>query len=170
MNENQKNMHLNSPLNINSVTRSSSPVSIKQAARPFNWTTPSASTWPSFFKTRERFFSSSRNFWSCTLKFKKQKSKNQYIKEVLFKTRSKFDEHDQSFCACFWLLHINLLQFDCTKLCNGKTCFFFRLCVCEWSYRELELNSKNLTALTNKTFFPKPKQLRNESNKEIFKR
>ena len=59
--------NIDSPLNINSMTRSSSPVSIKQAARPLNWTTPSASVWPSFFKTHEQFLSSSWNF--CSWKF-----------------------------------------------------------------------------------------------------
>lgn len=53
------------PLNISSVTRSSSAVSIRQAARPFSWTTPSESMWPSFLRTRERFLNSSRNFCSC---------------------------------------------------------------------------------------------------------
>lgn len=52
------------PLNISSVISSSSPVSIKQAARPFSWRTPSASIWPSIFRTRDRFLSSSLNFCS----------------------------------------------------------------------------------------------------------
>lgn len=56
-------------MNINSVTSNSSPVSIKHAARPFTCTIPSESIWPSFFKTRDRFLSSSRNFWSCMKTF-----------------------------------------------------------------------------------------------------
>mmetsp|Transcript_2374 Transcript_2374/g.8486 ORF Transcript_2374/g.8486 Transcript_2374/m.8486 type:complete len:239 (+) Transcript_2374:1304-2020(+) len=83
------------PLNINSVAKSSSAVSISHAHRPLGKTTPSASTWLSLRKTFEREDNSSRNLDSSLVFMREdntldRSSRVAFFSNIAFSSKSSF--------------------------------------------------------------------------------